>query len=74
MQTITTIGLDIAKSVFQVHGVESGGCSAPAALARSVRGDTASDIGYRLDTRPKQSPNPLKSLARPTGLEPVLPP
>ena len=22
MQTITTIGLDIAKSVFQVHGVE----------------------------------------------------
>jgi hypothetical protein len=22
MQTITTIGLDIAKSVFQVHGVD----------------------------------------------------
>jgi hypothetical protein len=22
MQTVTTIGLDIAKSVFQVHGVE----------------------------------------------------
>ena len=25
MQTITTIGFDIAKSVFQVHGVDSGG-------------------------------------------------
>jgi transposase len=25
MQTITTIGLDIAKSVFQVHGVNAGG-------------------------------------------------
>ena len=25
MQTITTIGLDIAKSVFQVHGVDNGG-------------------------------------------------
>ena len=24
MQTITTIGLDIAKSVFQVHGVDCG--------------------------------------------------
>jgi transposase len=25
MQTITTIGLDIAKSVFQVHGVSADG-------------------------------------------------
>ena len=25
MQTITTIGLDIAKSVFQVHGVAASG-------------------------------------------------
>ena len=25
MQTIATIGLDIAKSVFQVHGVDTGG-------------------------------------------------
>lgn len=25
MQTIPTIGLDIAKSVFQVHGVDSAG-------------------------------------------------
>jgi transposase len=25
MQTITTVGLDIAKSVFQVHGVDAEG-------------------------------------------------
>jgi transposase len=25
MQTMTTISLDIAKSVFQVHGVDAGG-------------------------------------------------
>mgnify|MGYP001191870379 CR=1 FL=1 len=25
MQAITSIGLDIAKSVFQVHGVDDGG-------------------------------------------------
>jgi transposase len=25
MQTITTIGLDIAKSIFQVHGVDAAG-------------------------------------------------
>jgi transposase len=28
MQTITTIGLDIAKSVFQVHGVDASGSAA----------------------------------------------
>jgi hypothetical protein len=28
MQTVTTIGLDIAKSVFQVHGIDAEGtCS-----------------------------------------------
>jgi transposase len=26
MQAITTIGLDIAKSVFQVHGIDADGC------------------------------------------------
>ena len=25
MQTITTIGLDIAKSVFQIHGIDANG-------------------------------------------------
>ena len=28
MQTVTTIGLDIAKSIFQVHGVDAAGSSA----------------------------------------------
>jgi hypothetical protein len=26
MQAVTTIGLDIAKSVFQIHGVDAAGC------------------------------------------------
>ena len=25
MQTVTTVGLDIAKSVFQVHGIDAKG-------------------------------------------------
>ena len=25
MQTVTTVGLDIAKSVFQVHGIDAAG-------------------------------------------------
>ena len=25
MQTVTTIGFDVAKSIFQVHGVDAGG-------------------------------------------------
>jgi transposase len=25
MQTVTTIGLDIAKSVFQIHGIDAAG-------------------------------------------------
>ena len=29
MQTVTTIGLDIAKSVFQVHGVDAAGAWRP---------------------------------------------
>jgi hypothetical protein len=30
MQAVTTIGLDIAKSVFQVHGVDAEGKVSPA--------------------------------------------
>ena len=29
MQAITTVGLDIAKSVFQVHGVDAQGSACP---------------------------------------------
>ena len=39
MQTITTIGLDIAKSVFQVHGIDAGGqvVARTEALGHTVR-------------------------------------
>jgi len=37
MQTVTTIGLDIAKSVFQVHGVDVTGQA-----WRSLRGTASS--------------------------------
>ena len=33
MQAVTTVGLDIAKSVFQVHGVDAEG----AASSRSIK-------------------------------------
>ena len=36
MQTVTTIGLDIAKSVFQVHGVDAEG-NVLRALGHTVR-------------------------------------
>ena len=36
MQTITTIGFDIAKSVFQVHGVDAAGQVVSATLAHPV--------------------------------------
>ena len=37
MQTITTIGLDIAKSVFQVHGVDAQGKGHPPSVEASRR-------------------------------------
>ena len=38
MQTITTIGLDIAKSVFQVHGVDNDGkVVIPAVVSATLR-------------------------------------
>jgi hypothetical protein len=37
MQTVTTIGFDIAESVFQVHGVDAGGQVVIATCWRSSR-------------------------------------
>ena len=37
MQSISTIGLDIAKSVFQVHGVDVGQCPLRVQKRRSRR-------------------------------------
>src|SRR5260370_19737653 len=45
MQTITTIGLDIAKSVFQVHGVDGGG--QVIVRRRQHRPDRLSRQGYQ---------------------------
>jgi len=33
MQAVTTIGLDIAKSVFQVHGVDAEGATCSSAVS-----------------------------------------
>jgi hypothetical protein len=38
MQTVSTIGLDIAKSVFQVHGVDNDGKVAHRAISDSCLG------------------------------------
>jgi hypothetical protein len=38
MQTITTIGLDIARSVFQVHGVDADGDVACLDIMRDAAG------------------------------------
>jgi hypothetical protein len=41
MQTITTIGFDIAKSVFQVHGVDAAGEVVIRRRAGGISGTTA---------------------------------
>src|SRR5271155_4836046 len=51
MQTVTTIGLDIAKSVFQVHSIED-----PVRLARGL------DTRRHVD---RISPHVIDELARP---------
>jgi transposase len=38
MQAVTTIGLDIAKSVFQVHGVDAEGNVIMPTVEASLRG------------------------------------
>ena len=45
MQAITTIGLDIAKSVFQVHGVDAAGqVVIRRQLKRRVRSGVLSEV------------------------------
>jgi hypothetical protein len=48
MQTITTIGLDIAKSVFQVHGVDAAG---EVVIRRQLK--RRSVLAHRIETRTK---------------------
>ena len=58
MQTITTIGLDIAKSVFQVHGVdaEEGVADAGHPASRGANGRTCGLVLCRcsLGGRPRE--------------------
>ena len=54
MQAITTIGLDIAKSVFQVHGVDVDGQVARwlgGQVARWPGGQVASHVGHSVTQR-----------------------
>jgi len=49
MQAVTTIGLDIAKSVFQIHGVDAAGKAIapmwqPGAYIRSCELSTSSSV------------------------------
>jgi transposase len=50
MQTISTVGLDIAKSVFQVHGVDATGqvvirCRAPVTSCDAAIGERLATFG-----------------------------
>ena len=51
MQAVTTIGLDIAKSVFQVHGVDAAGQVLRRASWRSSRNCRYVWLGSRLAPR-----------------------
>jgi hypothetical protein len=56
MQTITTIGLDIAKSVFQVHGVDAAGvAAADCPMARPYDGPSQDEADRAPD--PIECPN-----------------
>ena len=47
MSTVTTIGLDIAKSVFQVHGVDASGEVRDAAAGEASAGCCSSLLSCR---------------------------
>jgi hypothetical protein len=73
MQTITTIGLDIAKSVFQVHGVDAKGLGADSEEKREPVSDIDTEAVDSLKVldpnRPIQrSGHPSSSLERLTAL------
>jgi hypothetical protein len=62
MQTITTIGLDIVKSVFQVHGVDAGGrCGC--AYARRACHDHSAAGRYRVTRQREYTPEEVRHVA-----------
>jgi transposase len=61
MQTITTIGFDIAKSVFQVHGVDTAG---EVVIRRQLkRRYILAFFEKRPQGRPMESIGPLMAIA-----------
>jgi transposase len=56
MQTITTIGLDIAKSVFQVHGIDGGQRGHPPAAQAALRAGLFQKLSPCLDDRFHETP------------------
>jgi hypothetical protein len=52
MQAITTIGLDIAKSVFQVHGVDAEG---KVVIRRSIEAPLCSGVLPEAAVMPRQA-------------------
>ena len=61
MQTVTTIGLDIAKSVFQVHGVD-----VPGQAWRSLKGHC--EQFQKCPIKPNKSHHLPQRLCRASGL------
>jgi transposase len=50
MQAITTVGLDIAKSVFQVHGVDAAG---QVVIRRQLKRSLCPDVFPEATTMPR---------------------
>jgi hypothetical protein len=44
MQTVSTIGLDIAKSVFQVHGVDANGLASTKSVTAAPSNDGLASV------------------------------
>ena len=65
MQTVTTIGFDIAKSVFQVHGVDAAGQAAWQSSISSISG-TRSRLLRKRCTHFKGPPTSIRILLQHT--------
>ena len=58
MGEVSTIGLDIAKSVFQVHGVDADGAVEPSATASTPMPAARVDLHYWRCGRPSKVGTP----------------
>ena len=62
MQSITTIGFDIAKSVFQVHGIDAEGSVVAREEANLSWFELSGEVGDDQDSE-HQKPQPLNEAA-----------